>query len=173
VQEELADTVELTVQAPAVCVKPEPEKVMVEPMKPEVELNVTVCPPTVNDSDAVGNPVVSMKVTVYVPAAIFATTKLPLIEPPAVWVHEELAETVELTVQAPAVWEKPEPEKVTVAPTRPELELMVTVGPITVSEAKAEGNAVLSVKVMEYGPAATSAIMKLPPIVPLDVWVQV
>jgi len=47
------------------------------------------------------------------------------------------------------VWEKPEPEKVIVAPIRPELELNVTVGPMTVNEAKAEGNPVLSVNVME------------------------
>jgi len=68
-------------------VKPEPEKVIVVPMKADVELNVIVCPPTVNNCDVVGNAVVSVKIMVYVPAATLSTTKLPLIEPPAVCVH--------------------------------------------------------------------------------------
>ena len=64
---------------------------------------------------------------------------------------------------------KPEPEKVMVAPTGPVLELKVTVAPMTVNEAKVDGNPVLSVKAMEYGPPPTFAMMKLPPMVPLVV----
>ena len=79
---ELALAVDVTVQDPVLCVKPEPEKVIVDPTKPEPELNVTVGPFTVNGNDIDGDPDSSVKITVYVFAAILATTKLPLIVPP-------------------------------------------------------------------------------------------
>ena len=78
---ELALAVDVNVQDPVLCVKPEPEKVIVDPTKPELELKVTVGPPTVNGNDTAGDPDSSVKVTGYVFAATFATTKLPLIVP--------------------------------------------------------------------------------------------
>jgi len=62
-------------------VKPEPEKVIVAPTRPELELNITVGPTTVNDSDVEGDPKLSVKLMMYAPAATFATTKLPLMVP--------------------------------------------------------------------------------------------
>jgi hypothetical protein len=53
---------EVRLQDPAVCEKPEPEKVIVDPTEPEVELNVTVGPLTVNVTAIDGDPVVSAKV---------------------------------------------------------------------------------------------------------------
>jgi hypothetical protein len=64
-----------------VWVKPEPEKVIVDPTNPELELKVTVGPLTVNCCDTDGDPVVSAKIMEYTPPATFATTKLPLIRP--------------------------------------------------------------------------------------------
>ena len=80
---ELALAVDVTVQDPVLCVKPEPEKVIVDPTEPELELNVTVGVGvvTVNGNDIAGDPDSSVKVTVYVFAATLATTKLPLIVP--------------------------------------------------------------------------------------------
>lgn len=62
--------------------------------------------------------------------------------------------------------EKPEPEKVIVVPTGPELELMATNGPFTVNCADVDGDPDWSTKVMKYVPAATFATTKLPLIVP-------
>jgi hypothetical protein len=64
---------ELKVQDPVACVKPEPEKVIVAPIEPELGLNVTVAAFTINGTDVVGVPITSVKVMKYVFAAIFAT----------------------------------------------------------------------------------------------------
>ena len=78
---ELALAVDVNVQDPVLCVKPEPEKVIVDPTRPELELRETVGPFTVNGTDIDGDPVVSVTTTAYEFAATFATTKLPLIVP--------------------------------------------------------------------------------------------
>jgi len=50
------------VHGPEVCVKPEPEKVIVAPTEPEVGVNAIEGPMTVNDCETAGDPVVSVKV---------------------------------------------------------------------------------------------------------------
>ena len=75
-------------------------------------------------------------------------------------------------MHSPAVCVKPEPEKLTVDPMGPELDPKITVAGLTVKVANADGAPVVSVKVIEYGPPPTFAMMKLPPIVPSAIWLH-